>query len=82
MEIQVNEYGAKAFKFYNVRYDYGEPFHWRMDDPKIAFPIYEKAQELGIDLIGGSTKESRSVPNRSRPRRRGTWTGRLRTSPT
>ena len=52
MEIQVNEYGAKAFKFYNVRYDYGEPFPWRMDDPKVAFPIYEKAQELGINLIG------------------------------
>jgi uncharacterized protein len=52
MEVQVKEYGAKAFKFYNVRYDYGEPFPWRMDDPKVAFPIYEKAQELGIDLIG------------------------------
>ena len=25
MEVQVNEYGATAFKFYNVRYDYGEP---------------------------------------------------------
>jgi uncharacterized protein len=23
-----------------------------MDDPKVAFPIYKKAQELGIDLIG------------------------------
>jgi predicted TIM-barrel fold metal-dependent hydrolase len=52
MEVQVNEYGATAFKFYNVRYDYGEPFPWRMDDPKVAFPIYEKAQELGINLIG------------------------------
>jgi uncharacterized protein len=52
MEVQVKEYGAKAFKFYNVRYDYGEPFPWRMDDPKVAFPVYEKAQELGIDLIG------------------------------
>ncbi|HSL00906.1 MAG TPA: amidohydrolase family protein [Rubrobacteraceae bacterium] len=52
MEVQVKEYGAKAFKFYNVRYDYGEPFPWRMDDPRVAFPIYEKAQELGIDLIG------------------------------
>ncbi len=52
MEVQVKEYGAKAFKFYNVRYDYGEPFPWRMDDPKIAFPVYEKAQELGINLIG------------------------------
>jgi uncharacterized protein len=52
MEVQVKEYGAKAFKFYNVRYDYGEPFPWRMDDPKVALPIYEKAQELGINLIG------------------------------
>jgi hypothetical protein len=24
MEVQVKEYGAKAFKFYNVRYDYGD----------------------------------------------------------
>lgn len=52
MEVQVKEYGAKAFKFYNVRYDYGKPFPWRMDDPQIAFPVYEKAQELGINLIG------------------------------
>ena len=52
MEVQVKEYGARAFKFYNVRYDYGEPFPWRMDDPKVAFPVYEKALELGINLIG------------------------------
>ncbi|TMD67865.1 MAG: amidohydrolase, partial [Chloroflexi bacterium] len=36
MERQVKEYGAKAFKLYNVRYDYGEPFPWRMDDPRVA----------------------------------------------
>jgi uncharacterized protein len=52
MEVQVKEFGAQAFKFYNVRYDYGEPFPWRMDDPQVAFPIYEKAQELGVNLIG------------------------------
>jgi len=52
MERQVNEFGAKAFKLYNVRYDYGQHFPWRMDDPKIAFPIFEKAQELGVNLIG------------------------------
>jgi predicted TIM-barrel fold metal-dependent hydrolase len=52
MERQVGEFGAKAFKFYNVRYDFGTPFPWRMDDPKIAFPIFEKAQELGVNLIG------------------------------
>jgi uncharacterized protein len=52
MERQVGEFNAKAFKFYNVRYDYGAPFPWRMDDPKIAFPVFEKAQELGVNLIG------------------------------
>ena len=52
MERQVGEFGAKAFKFYNVRYDYGQPFPWRMDDPRVAFPVLEKAQELGINLIG------------------------------
>jgi predicted TIM-barrel fold metal-dependent hydrolase len=52
MERQVKEFGAKAFKFYNVRYDYGAPFPWRMDDPKVAFPVFEKAQELGVNLIG------------------------------
>ena len=52
MEIQVKEFGAKAFKFYNVRYDYGQPFPWRMDDPRVAFPVFEKAQELGVNLIG------------------------------
>ena len=35
MEVQVKEYGAKAFKFYNVRYDYGSPYPWRMDDPRL-----------------------------------------------
>ena len=52
MEVQVKEYGAKAFKLYNIRYDYGQPFPWRMDDPRIAYPVFEKAQELGINLIG------------------------------
>jgi predicted TIM-barrel fold metal-dependent hydrolase len=52
MEIQVREHGAKGFKFYNTRYDYGQPVPWRMDDPTIAFPVFEKAQELGVNLIG------------------------------
>ena len=52
MERQVKEFGARAFKFYNVRYDYGEPFPWRMDDPKVAFPVFEKARELGVKVIG------------------------------
>ena len=52
MTRQVEDHGAKAFKFYNVRYDYGQPFPWRMDDPRIAFPVFEHAQKLGVNLIG------------------------------
>jgi predicted TIM-barrel fold metal-dependent hydrolase len=52
MERQVGEFGARAFKFYNVRYDYGSPYPWRMDDPQVAFPVFEKARELGVNLIG------------------------------
>ncbi len=52
MEVQVKEYGAAAFKFYNTRYDFGEQVAWRMDDPVVAFPVFEKMQELGINLAG------------------------------
>ena len=52
MEVQVKDYGAKAFKFYNTRYDFGEQVGWRMDDPKVAFPMFEKMQELGLNLAG------------------------------
>ena len=52
MEVQVKEYGAKAFKFYNTRYDFGEQVGWRMDDPTVAFPMFEKMQELGVNLAG------------------------------
>ena len=49
---QVEEYGAKAFKFYNVRYEDGGQVPWRMDDPKVAFPIFERMQDLGVNLVG------------------------------
>ncbi|MGH3659792.1 MAG: amidohydrolase family protein, partial [Micromonosporaceae bacterium] len=49
---QVEEFGAKAFKFYNVRYEDAGPVPWRMDDPKVAFPVFERIQELGVNLIG------------------------------
>jgi uncharacterized protein len=52
LERQVKEFNAKGLKLYNVRYDYGAPFPWRMDDPRVAFPLFEKAQELGIKTIG------------------------------
>jgi predicted TIM-barrel fold metal-dependent hydrolase len=46
------EAGAKAFKFYNVRYEDAGPVPWRMDDRKVAFPVFERIQELGVNLIG------------------------------
>jgi predicted TIM-barrel fold metal-dependent hydrolase len=49
---QVEEYGAKAFKFYNVRYEDNGPVPWRMDDPKVAFPVFERLSDLGINLVG------------------------------
>src|SRR3954453_23364180 len=49
---QDEEYGAKAFKFYNVRYEDGGQVPWRMDDPKVAFPVFERIQELGVNLVG------------------------------
>jgi len=52
MERQVGEYNARAFKFYNTRYDFGSPMGWRMDDPQIAFPAFAKARALGVNLIG------------------------------
>src|ERR1700751_6165973 len=38
---QVEDNGARGLKLYNVRYDYGQPFPWRMDDPRVAYPVFE-----------------------------------------
>lgn len=48
MERQVKEWGAVSFKFYqaqNMRH------WWSADDREVAYPLFEKAQELGIKLI-------------------------------
>src|SRR5260370_11952976 len=39
MERQVKEYDAKAFKLYNVRYDYGAPFPCPLHDKRFPSPI-------------------------------------------
>jgi predicted TIM-barrel fold metal-dependent hydrolase len=48
MERQVEEWGAVSFKFYQA-----QTMHhfWSADDRAIAYPLFEKAQELGIKLI-------------------------------
>jgi predicted TIM-barrel fold metal-dependent hydrolase len=47
LEYQVTELGAKSIKFYNGHIDGS----WRCDDRQVAYPLYEKCLELGIDVI-------------------------------
>jgi uncharacterized protein len=48
MERQVHELGAKSFKFYQAQ---SRHLKWRADDRALAYPLYEKAQELGVNYI-------------------------------
>jgi predicted TIM-barrel fold metal-dependent hydrolase len=40
-----------GLKLYPVSYHDGDVTPWRMDDPKIGFPLYEKALELGLTNV-------------------------------
>ena len=44
---QVSELGARSIKFYNGHID----MSWRCDDREIAYPLYEQALALGIDVL-------------------------------
>lgn len=48
MERQVKEWGAVSIKFYQA-----QTMHhwWSADDRSLAYPLYEKAQELGIKMV-------------------------------
>jgi predicted TIM-barrel fold metal-dependent hydrolase len=48
MERQVEEWGAKSMKFYQAQ---SMRHWWNADDPEIAYPLFEKAQELGIKMV-------------------------------
>jgi hypothetical protein len=48
MERQVEELGARSFKFYNAHVD-GKS--WRCDDEDVAYPMYERARRLGIKVV-------------------------------
>lgn len=48
MERQRDELGAVSFKLYQAQ---SRTLAWRADDPALAYPLYEKAQELGINFI-------------------------------
>jgi predicted TIM-barrel fold metal-dependent hydrolase len=47
LEVQVTEMGARSVKLYNGHIDGS----WRCDDRELAYPIYEKCQELGIEVV-------------------------------
>ncbi|WP_426321706.1 amidohydrolase family protein [Microbacterium sp. E-13] len=48
MERQVHEMGAISFKFYTYQ---DRDHYWRADDREVAYPLYEKALELGIKMV-------------------------------
>ena len=48
MERQVAEWGAVSFKFYKA---HGPRLAWKADDRDIAYPLWEKAQKLGISHV-------------------------------
>ena len=48
MTRQVEEMGARSFKFYNGHVDEQS---WRCDDRRLAYPIYERALELGVEVL-------------------------------
>lgn len=51
LEHQVTELGASALKIYPAQYQNGTTWRLRLDDHKIMFPVFEKAQELGLTSI-------------------------------
>lgn len=44
IEYQVKELGARSIKFYNGS-------EWRCDDERIAYPMYERCQRLGLNVL-------------------------------
>jgi len=47
LEFQAKEWDAKSFKFYQTQYDRS----WRADDEELAYPMWQKALELGVKNV-------------------------------
>jgi predicted TIM-barrel fold metal-dependent hydrolase len=47
LEHQITEMGARSIKFYNGHVEGS----WSCDDPEVAYPLYEKCLELGVDVV-------------------------------
>ena len=48
IDLQITQMGAKAIKLYTA-HPYGNA--WRMDDRKVAYPLFERMLEHGINLV-------------------------------
>jgi hypothetical protein len=51
MERQVEALDAVGLKLYPNSWVGEEVLDWRMDDPEIAFPLFQRAQELGVKVV-------------------------------
>jgi len=51
LEEQVAEFGPLGLKLYPASWHEQGVTTWAMNDPKVAFPVYEKAGELGLRHI-------------------------------
>lgn len=49
IDFQASELGAKSFKFYNGHVKVSDC--WRCDDEKIAYPMYERIRDAGINVV-------------------------------
>lgn len=47
LEHQIVDLGARSIKFYNGHVDGG----WRCDDRELAYPLYERCLDLGVDVV-------------------------------
>ncbi len=48
LEFQIKEHGVDGFKIYPATWYEGRTLAWRMDDPRLAYPLYERALKLGV----------------------------------
>ncbi|MDN5757974.1 MAG: amidohydrolase family protein [Tomitella sp.] len=51
LEHQVDVLKPFGLKLYPTSWDGGKAVSWRMDDPKLIYPLYEKAAELGLKHV-------------------------------
>lgn len=51
MAEQVEVLKPLGLKLYPTSWDGKGPVNWRMDDPKLIYPLYEKAQKLGLKTV-------------------------------